>query len=359
MDGKVHWKKDRRGGETMKGEKRFGFILFLILAVSLMLGNGSYAAEPLKVAFVYVSPVGDYGWTYAHDQGRKALEQALENVQTAYTESVAAPDAERVIRDYAQKGYKVIFTTSFEYMDPTIEVARDFPDTIFEHCSGFKQAPNAGNYFGRMYQARYLSGLVAGKMTKSNVLGYVAAHPIPEVIRGINAFTLGVREVNPPAVVKVVWTGSWYDPAKEKEAALSLIEAGADVLAQHQDSPATQEAAQERKIYSVGYNTDMSSFAPDAHLTAPVWNWVPYYVETVKSVREGAWKSRSYWKGMESGVVGLAPYGKMVPPAVQEFVEKRKQAIIEGKFTVWADKTDQELLSMNYFIEGVQGTIPQ
>ncbi|RMF83195.1 MAG: BMP family ABC transporter substrate-binding protein [Nitrospinota bacterium] len=331
-----------------------GLVLILVLTQTLGL-----AAEKMKVAFVYVSPVGDFGWTYAHDQGRKALERELEYVETAYTESVAPPDAERVIRDYAQKGYQVIFTTSFGFMDPTLEVARDFPKIVFEHCSGYKRAQNVGTYFGRMYQARYLSGLVAGKMTRSNILGYVAAHPIPEVIRGINAFTRGVREVNPRAVVKVVWTGSWYDPAKEKEAALSLIEAGADVLAQHQDSPAVQEAAQEHRIYSVGYNTDMSRFAPDAHLTAPVWNWAPFYLETVKRVKAGTWKSEAYWKGLESGIVALAPYGKMVPPEVRALVEQRKEAIMAGRFKIWPDKTDEELLRMNYFIEGVQGKIPQ
>ncbi len=219
-------------------------------------------------------------------------------------------DIERVIRGYAQKGFDVIFTTSFEYMDPTIEVAADFPKIIFEHCSGFKTAENAGNYFGRIYQGRYLSGLVAGKMTKSNILGYVAAHPIPEVIRGINSFAKGVREANPDAVVKVVWTGSWYDPAKEKEAALSLINAGADVIAQHQDSPAAQEAAQDHKVYSVGYNNDMSHFAPDAHLTAPIWHWSVYYEMVINQIKDGTGLP------VPIGAVlkwhRIAPFGKIV-----------------------------------------------
>ena len=334
------------------------FVVALAVVLSLAFCAGVFAEEKkIKAAFVYVSPIGDHGWTYAHDLGRQHLEKM--GVETAYTESVAGPDIERVIRGYAQKGYDIIFTTSFEYMDPTIEVAADFPNVKFEHCSGFKTAENAGNYFGRIEEPRYLSGMVAGKMTKSNVLGYVAAHPIPEVIRGINSFAKGAREVNPNVVVKVVWTGSWYDPAKEKEAAVSLINAGADVIAQHQDSPAAQEAAQEHKIYSVGYNQDMSKFAPDAHLTAPSWNWAMYYEQTIKAVQDGTWKAEAYWGGMKDGVVDLAPLGKMVPQDVADMVMKRKQEIIDGTFNVWPDKTDQDLLTMNYFIEGVEGTLPK
>ncbi len=338
---------------------RKGVIVGFVAVLAMVLCMNVFAEEkPLKAAFVYVSAVGDHGWSYAHDLGRKYMEKEL-GVETAYTESVFGPDIERVIRGYAQKGYDMIFTTSFEYMDPTLEVAADFPDIVFEHCSGFKTAENAGNYFGRIYQARYLTGLVAGKMTTSNVLGYVAAHPIPEVIRGINSFTKGVREANPEAVVKVVWTGSWYDPAKEKEAALSLISAGADVIAQHQDSPAAQEAAQDKKIYSVGYNADMSHFAPQAHLTAPIWNWQVFYEQVVNEVKAGTWKSSSYWGGLDDGVVDIAPFGQMVPQEVADMVMKRRQEIIDGTFNIWPDKTDQELLSMNYFVEGVEGKIPK
>lgn len=335
-------------------------MVLLVVAFTMTGLAGSALAEdkPLKAAFVYVSAVGDHGWSYAHDLGRQYMEEEL-GVETAYTENVFGPDIERVIRGYAQKGYDMIFTTSFEYMDPTIEVAADFPDIIFEHCSGFKTAENAGNYFGRIYQGRYLSGLVAGKMTKSNVLGYVAAHPIPEVIRGINSFTKGVREVNPDAVVKVVWTGSWYDPAKEKEAALSLISAGADVIAQHQDSPAAQEAAQDNKVYSVGYNQDMSNFAPDAHLVAPIWRWDVYYEQVVNDVRNGTWEPTSYWGGLKDHIVDISDFGDMVPQDVQDMVMARRQEIIDGTFNVWPEKTDQELLSMNYFIEGVEGELPE
>ncbi len=331
--------------------------LVFVLSMSLCIGTAIAADKQYKAAFVYVSPAGDHGWTYAHDLGRKHLESM--GIETAYTENVAGPEIERVIRGYAQKGFDMIFTTSFEYMDATVEVSHDFPDIAFNHCSGFKMSENSGNYFGRIYQARYLTGLVAGKMTKSNILGYVAAHPIPEVIRGINSFTKGVREVNPDAVVKVVWTNSWFDPATEKEAALSLISAGADVITQHQDSPAAQEAAQDNGVYSVGYNNDMSNFAPDAHLTSPIWNWGPYYERIAKEVMAGTWEPDSYWGGIEDGIVDIAPFGDMVPQDVQDMVMARRQEIIDGEFKVWPDKSDKELLSMNEFIEGVEGTIPK
>jgi basic membrane protein A len=273
----------------------------------------------------------------------------------------------------ARKGYKVIFATSFGYMDSMLKVSKNFPDTVFMHCSGFKTAKNMGNYFGRMYQARYLSGMVAGSMTKSNILGYVAAFPIPEVIRGINAFTLGAQEVNPKVQVRVVWTKTWYDPATEKEAAKSLLDVGADVIAQHQDSPGPQEAAQERGVYSVGYNSDMSAFAPKAHLTAPVWNWGPFYVQTVEQVRKGTWKSGATWYGMKESMVDLAPFGPMVPEAVRQKVNAKKAAVIAGTVTLFTGPvkdqsgkvqvpagraaTDEELLNMKYFVQGVVGTL--
>jgi basic membrane protein A len=331
------------------------------------------AAEDMKVGFVYVSPIGDAGWSYAHDVGRQAVE-ALDGVTTAYVEAVPeGPDSERVMQNMARKGFDVIFATSFGYMDPMLKVAKRFPDVTFMHCSGFKLAPNMGNYFGRMYQARYLSGMVAGAMTKSNILGYVAAFPIPEVIRGINAFTLGAQEMNPDVQVRVVWTKTWYDPATEKEAAKSLLDVGADVIAQHQDSPGPQEAAQERGVYSVGYNSDMSAFAPKAHLTAPVWNWGPFYRKTVEQVRTGEWKSESYWGGMKDGIVQLAPFGPMVPQTVRQQVISKRNDIIKGRTALFdgpimdqsgnvqipagRSATDEELLNMKYFVKGVVGTL--
>lgn len=330
------------------------------------------AQGELLVGFVYVSPIGDAGYSFAHDQGRQVVE-AMDGVTTMYQESVPeGPDSERVIMNMARKGAKFIFTTSYGYMDPTIRVAKEFPDVAFMHCSGFKMADNAGNYFGRMYQARYLTGIVAGSMTKSDILGYVAAFPIPEVIRGINAFTLGVRAVNPQAQVRVVWTKTWYDPTTEKEAAKSLLDVGADVIAQHQDSPGPQEAAQERGAYSVGYNSDMSAFAPKAHLTSAVWNWGALYKDQVEKVLAGTWKPESLWWGMETGVVGIAPFGPMVPEDVKAKVADAQQQIVNGSLVVFSGPvknqkgeeaipagqtpTDEQLLGMNWFVEGVVGS---
>ena len=348
--------------------RRFVFVLALMLTMFV----GTAHADDLKVGFIYVSPVGDAGWSYAHDQGRLHID-AMAGVSTFYQESVPeGPDAERIIAAMARKGAGLIFTTSFGYMDPTIKVAGDFPDTAFMHCSGFKRADNVGTYFGRMYQARYLSGLVAGKMSKGGKLGYVAAFPIPEVIRGINAFTLGVREVNPGAEVRVVWTKTWYDPATEKEAAKSLLDVGCDVIAQHQDSPGPQEAAQERGAYSVGYNSDMSAFAPKAHLTAPVWNWGVIYEAMVEQVKGGTWQSQDIWWGMEKGVVNLAPMGPMVPEDVRAMVAAKQADIVAGTFDPFtgpiADQqgaqkvpagqrmADGDMLGMTWFVQGVIGS---
>ncbi len=342
----------------------------------------SSGGQATKVAFVYVGPVGDAGWTWAHDQGRQALEQNLSNVETAFLESVPEnpADAERVIRDFAQKGYNVIFTTSFGYMDPTVNVAKDFPNTRFVHISGYKTADNVSTAFGKIEEPRYVSGLIAGKMTKSNTLGYVAAFPIPEVIRGINAFTLGVRKSNPEAKVNVVWTNTWFDPQKERQAAEALLDQGADVIAQHQDTPGPQQAAEARGLFGVGYNADMSKFAPKAVLTSPIWNWGTYYTNVVKQVQAGTWKSEQYWGGWKDGVVDLAPIGTMVPADVQQMAEAEVAKFKSGEqdiFTIFtgpindqsgAQKvpagtalTAEELLSekMNWFVEGVQGSIQQ
>jgi len=328
-------------------------------------------ARDLLVGFVYVSPIGDAGYSYSHDLGRQAVEE-MDGVTTFYQESVPeGPDSERVIMNMARKGAKLIFTTSYGYMDPTIRVAKEFPDTVFMHCSGFKVADNAGNYFGRMYQARYLTGMVAGAMTKKNIIGYVAAYPIPEVIRGINAFTLGVQAVNPKAQVRVVWTKTWYDPTTEKEAGRSLLDVGADIIAQHQDSPGPQEAAQERGAYSIGYNSDMSAFAPKAHLTSAIWNWSVFYKDQVEKVQAGTWKPESIWSGMETGIVDIAPFGSMVPENVRAQVLEAKAKIIAKELVVFAGPvrnqqgevvipegqvpTDEQMLGMNWFVQGVVG----
>jgi len=352
--------------------RKLSMVVLAACLVVFTMGVSANAADDLKVGFVYVSPVGDAGYSYAHDLGRQAVEE-MDGVTTSYVESVKeGADSERVILNMARKGFDVIFATSFGFMDPTLRVAKQFPDVKFMHCSGYKTHDNMSNYFGRIYQARYLTGVVAGEMTKKNVLGYVAAFPIPEVIRGINAFTLGAKSVNPDVEVRVVWTKTWYDPATEKEAAKSLLDVGADVIAQHQDSPGPQEAAQEAGVYSVGYNSDMSAFAPKAHLTSAIWNWAPMYKEVVQQVIDGTWKSESLWWGIETGAVGLAPFGDMVPQSVRDDVEARKAKMIAGEYEVFDGPikdqngnlkvaegehlTDEEMLGLTWFVEGVIGT---
>jgi basic membrane protein A len=362
------------------------FLFLWIIAGALLLfcgcGPGSgkspekSGGDEMKIAFIYVGPVGDAGWTTAHDEARKKLEREVPGIKTSIIENVPeGADAGRVMSQYARNGYRMIFATSFGYMDPVLATAKDFPGVVFEHCGGYKTDKNVGTYFGRMYQARYLSGLVAGKMTKTGKIGYVAAHPIPEVIRGIDAFAIGVREANPKAAVHVVWTHSWYDPAKEREAAESLLDLSADVIAQHQDTAAPQQAAEKRGCYSIGYNTDMSSFAPRAHLTAPVFNWEKFYIPDVISVKEGKWVPQNYWKGLKEGVVDLAPFGPMVPDDVKKLVSEKRKLIESGEWDVfWGPvkdqsgalkfkegekMTDDQMLKLNWFVEGVSGEIPR
>ena len=337
-------------------------------------------AAKFKVAFVYVAPIGDMGWTWAHDQGRLMVEKELgDQVETAYIENVPeGPDAERVIRDFAQKGYNLIITTSFGFMDPTVTVAKEFPKTWFVHVSGYKTADNLSTLFGRIEEPRYVSGLIAGKMTKSNKLGYVAAFPIPEVLRGINSFTLGVRKANPKATVTVIWTNTWFDPVKEKEAAEALLDQGCDVIAQHQDTPEPQKAAQERGKLGVGYDSDMSQQAPKAVLTSPIWNWGIKYVEIAKGVMAGTYKTESFWGGWKDGIVDMAPIGAMVPNDVRKMAEAEISDFRTGKkdiFTIFAGPindqngklavaagqvlTAEDLLAkMTWFVEGVVGAAP-
>jgi basic membrane protein A len=335
-------------------------------------------AKKLRVAFIYIGPIGDGGWTFEHEQGRLMLQAQVPDVETKYIESVPeGADSTKVIRDYAQQGFDVIITTSFGYMDPTIEVAKDFPNTIFLHCSGYKTAANVGTYFGKIEEARYLSGMVAGKMTKSNKIGYVAAFPIPEVIRGCNSFALGVRAANPNATVNVVWTNTWYDPAKEREAAQSLLDTGCDVIGQHQDTPGPQQAAEAAGKYGVGYDSDMAKFAPKAVLTCPVWNWGVYYVDAIKRIKAGTWKTEQYWGGMKDGLVDLTPLADFVPADVKKLVADKKAEIMAGtfdEFSIFAGPlkdqtgamkipagtkmTGDEILNMSWFVEGVNGTLP-
>lgn len=335
-------------------------------------------AAPLRVAFVYNTTPGDGGWTYQHNLGVRQMERALGNrVRVTRTTTIdgAPAEATRVIRDLAARGNQLIFTCSFGFMDPTLAVAKEFPKVRFEHASGFKSAPNMGNYFGAMEEARYLSGLVAGSTTRSNVVGYVAAFPIPEVIRGLNAFTLGVRATNPKAKVRVVWTSTWYYPDLERRSAEGLIRGGADVLAQHQDSPAVGQAAEAAGKSWVGYDSDMKRFAPKAFLTAPVWNWGPYYLRRTRAALAGSWKPDGYYGDMSDGMIGLAPISSRVPAATRALVARRAAEIRAGRFDpLTGPIRDQggdvrlaagkvmplaDALSWNWLVEGVEGSIPK
>lgn len=350
--------------------------LFSILA-GMLLSAAAYAGEPLKVAFVYVGPVGDAGWTYAHDQGRLALEKALgDQVKTSYVENVPeSADAERVIRKLAADGNKLIFTTSFGFMNPTVKVAAVYPQVTFEHATGFMRSKNMGVYEARFYEAAYLLGVTAGKMTKSNTLGFVASFPIPEVVRNIDAFTLGAQSVNPGIKTKVIWVNSWYDPGKERQAAEALIAQGADVLSQNTDSPAVLQAAQAKGVYAFGWDSEMSRFAPKAHLSAGVLDWGNYYIETTKAVLAGTWKSEDTKHGLKEGMVKLAPFNVVVPADVVKLVEEKKQAMIDGKFHPFqgpikdqsgaikipagAVMPAKEMATLHYYVEGVEGSLPK
>lgn len=354
--------------------KRVGALALGLLAAMPL---AQAAAAPLKVAFVYVGPIGDAGWTYAHEQGRQAvIKEFGAQVQTTYVESVPeGADAERVIRQLAADGNKLIFTTSFGYMEATLKVARMFPNTVFEHATGFKTAKNVGVYESRFYEGAYLLGMLSASMSKSNTLGYVGSFPIPEVIRNINAFTLGAQSVNPKIKTKVIWVNTWYDPGKERQAAETLIAQGADALCQGTDSPATLQVAQEKGVYACGWDSDMARFAPKAQLSANVINWGPFYVQTVRSVLDGSWTSKAVKGGLSDGMVQLAPLLPVIPADAVAKFEAKKAEIAAGKFAPFqgpikdqsgAPKVaagtavpEAELMSMNWFVAGVEGSIPK
>lgn len=348
----------------------------LALAGALMTGPGTaLAAEPLKVAFVYVGPVGDAGWTYAHDQGRLAMEKALgDKVKTTFVESVPeGADAERVIRKLAVDGNRLIFATSFGYMNAMDKISRVFPNVVFEHATGYKRGKNLGTYETRLYEAAYLDGVIAGKMTKSNILGVVASFPVPEVVRNVDAFTLGAQSVNPAIRTKVVWVNTWYDPAKERQAAEALIAQGADILSQCTDSPATLQAAQEKGIYAFGWDSDMTRFAPKAHLTAGTNVWGEFYTRTAQAVIDGTWKTSDIHGGLHEGMVKMAPLNPVIPAPVVKIFEERKAAIAQGRFhpfqgpikdqsgtiqvAAGADMPQEQVQSLNFFVQGVDGTL--
>jgi len=332
--------------------------------------------EPLKIGFVYVTPVTDAGWVRQHEEGRKAVDAALgARVKTTFVENVAeGADAERVIRDLAQQGHQLIFTPSFGYMEPTLKVAKDFPGVKFESITGYKAAPNVATANARYYEGRYLAGIAAGRMTKTNVAGYVAGFPIPEVLQGINAFTLGMRSVNPDAKVIVVWLNAWFDPPKERDAAMTLFNQNADVVAFHTGSTAVMAAAQERGRMAVAYHSDMRKIAPDAQIVAVTHQWGGYYTQRARAVLDGSWKSGNLWGGVKEGMIRVGDFGTKVPQAVQQEVLARQQDIAAGKLQPFravngdvrdnegrtviakgAQLNDEQVLKMNWLVEGVQG----
>ena len=335
------------------------------------------AAKEVKVGFVYVGPVGDGGWTFAHDNGRKEMIAKLEKegikVTTTQVESVKeGADAERVVRDLVAKGNQIIFTTSFGYMDQTLKVASENPKVKFYHATGYKNAPNMGTYEARTYEGAYLAGVVAGKMTKSNVLGFVGSVQIPEVIRNINAFTLGAQSVNPAVKTKVVFTGSWFDMAKEKQAAEGLIGQGADVLMQNTEAPAVLKTAEEKGICAFGWDSEMSAYGPKAHLGSSIINWGDYYTWAVKNALSDKFDNSNQWKGVSDKWIDLVALGGMVPADVKAVVDSKKAELVKGgkvfvgplkdqsgaeKIAAGASVSDEDLLKMSWLVQGVEAKL--
>ena len=333
-------------------------------------------AEPLKIGFAYVGPVGDGGWTFAHDQARKKLEAEFgDKIQTTFVESVPeGPDAERVLRDLATQGNKMVFGTTFGYMDTIQKLSGDFKDVKWEHATGYKTAENVRTYDSRTYEGAYLAGIIAGSMTKSNTLGIVGSVPIPEVIRNINSFTLGAQSVNPKVTTKVVWVNEWFSPPKETEAATSLINGGADILFQNTDSPAVLKTAEEKGIRAFGWDSDMTAYGPKAHLGSSIINWAPYYSKAVNDVLNNTWTTGSSWWGVKEGTIDLVSIAEDVPADAKAKVEEVKKGLKEGTFVIWkgpiasndgkellaADKAadDAFLQGINFYVKGVEGKVP-
>ena len=333
-------------------------------------------AEPLKIAFAYVGPVGDGGWTFAHDNARKAIEAEFgDKIVTSYVESVPeGADSERVLRDMASQGNKLVFGTTFGYMEPLAKLATEFPDVKFEHATGYKTAPNLRTYDSRTYEGAYMAGVIAGKMSKTGTLGVVASVPIPEVIRNINSFTLGAQSSNPKIKTKVVWVNEWFNPPKETEAATSLINGGADVLFQNTDSPAVLKTAQEKDKRAFGWDSDMTAYGPKAHLASAIINWAPYYIKTTKDALEGKNASTQSWWGVKEGAIDIVSIADDVPAETKAKVEEVKKGLADGTFVIWKgpimDNTGKEQIAkdavaddkflggLNFYVKGVEGKIP-
>jgi basic membrane protein A and related proteins len=367
-------KKESRMTRMLKWS---GVAAALTGAVFGFAASAANAADKLKVAFIYVGPIGDGGWSFQHHTGLEAVKKEFgDKIQTTEVENVSeGPDAERVIDQLAAAGNDIIFTTSFGFMNPTLKVAQRYPKVKFEHATGFKQAPNMATYNARFYEGRYVVGLIVGKMTKTNTIGYIGSFPIPEVVMGINATYLAAKKVNPNIKFKIIWVSTWFDPGKEADAAKALAAQGADVIEQHTDSPAAMKFAEENKIYAVGQSSDMSAFGPNAHLTSIVDNWSPYYIKRVKAALDGTWKSSDTWDGIKDGTVVLAPWSKAIPADVVKMAEDARDGIAKGTLapftgpikkqdgTVWLKDgekaSDKDLSSMNFFVEGIDGTLPK
>ncbi|MBT0569114.1 BMP family ABC transporter substrate-binding protein [Curvibacter sp. CHRR-16] len=332
--------------------------------------------EPLKIAFAYVGPVGDGGWTFAHDSARKALEKEFgDKIQTSFVENVPeSADAERVIRDLASQGNKLVFGTTFGYMETMLKLAPEFKDVKFEHATGYKSADNMRTYDSRTYEGAYMAGVIAGKMSKSGTLGVVASVPIPEVVRNINSFTLGAQTQNPKVKVKVVWVNAWFDPPKETEAATSLINGGADVLFQNTDSASVLKTAEAKGKRAFGWDSDMSSYGPKAHLGSSIINWTPYYIKATKDVLAGTWKSEPSWWGVKEGAIDIVSIAEDVPAETKTKIDEIKAGLKDGSFAIWkgpikdnagkevlkdGETADDKFLSgINFFVKGVEGKVP-
>jgi len=340
------------------------------------LGGTASAADKLKVGFIYLGPVGDLGWTYQHELARQALVKEFgDKIETTFLENVPeGPDAERAIEQLVRAGNKLIFTTSFGYMDPTLKVAKKYPNVHFEHCSGYKRDKNMSTYSARWYQGRYIQGQIAAKMSKAGVLGYIGSFPIPEVVSGINATMLGALSINPNMKVKIIWVNSWFDPGKEADAAKALLDQGADIITQHTDSPAPMQIVSERGKFAFGQDSEMIKFGPKAQLTSILDTWAPYYITRVKAELDGTWKESDIWGGLDTKMFEMAPYTNM-PDDVKKMAEDTQSALTSGKLqpfkcpVVGQDGKDVEckggdhladdqILSMNYYIKGIDDKLP-
>ena len=352
-------------------------LLLAAAALGLALGiTGASAQEKLKIGFIYVGPVGDMGWSYQHEVARRAIqEQFKDKIDTSFLENVnEGPDAERSIEQLVRTGHKLIYTTSFGFMDATAKVAKKYPNLMFEHATGYKRDKNLATYSGRFYEGRYIQGQIAAKMSKTGVIGYIGSFPIPEVVSGINATMLGAQSVRPDIKVKIIWVNTWYDPGKEAAAARALADQGADILTQHTDSAAATQFANERGIFSFGQDSDQIKFGPKAQLTAIVNNWTPYYVERVKLALEGKWATGDVWGGLNSKIVQMAPYTNM-PDDVKKIATETEAAITAGKLHPFkcpvlaqdgkpveckggANLDDGQILGMNFYIKGIDDKLP-